>query len=96
MKPICVKCERFYRPKANGTPFVEMMPTGGSERAEPGTSDRDSWTPYKLWMADLWECHGCGHELIVGAGRDPLAEHYQSDFAAKMEAVGATIIVNDC
>ena len=24
MKPICVKCQRFYRPKKNGTSFVEM------------------------------------------------------------------------
>lgn len=96
MKPVCVKCERFYRPKKNGTAFVEMMPRGMRKAAAPGVSDRAAWKPYKLWMADLWICHGCGHELIVGAGNIPLAEHFHPDFGAQVAAYRAAIIVNDC
>jgi len=96
MKPICVKCERFYRPKKNGTPFVEMMPKGGPQVAPPGTSDRDMWQPYKLWMGDLWSCQGCGHELIVGTGSNPLSEHFKPDFEAQVKAWDAKLIVNDC
>ncbi len=96
MKPICVKCERFYRPKKNGKAFVEMMPKGGRDRPEPGIADRDGWEPYKLWMGDLWLCHGCGHELIVGSGYQPIAEHFQPDFSALVEAWRAKITINDC
>lgn len=94
LKPICCLCERFYRPKKNGTAFVEMMPR--DHRAEPGTSDRKSWTPYKLWRGDLWECKGCGHQIIVGAGVSPISEHYMPDFAVQVAAYRAEIVVNDC
>ena len=96
MKPICVKCERFYRPKKNGTPFVEMMPKSGFKRPESGTTDRDAWEPYKLWHGDLWACQGCGHELIVGTGSAPISEHFRPDFTDQIMAWGAKLIVNDC
>jgi hypothetical protein len=94
MKPVCVACERFYRPYKNGTFFLEMMPKDGSRRPESGTEDRDAWKPYKLWMGDLWRCGGCGHELIVGAGIVPISEHYKPEFAEMVEAFRATITVN--
>jgi hypothetical protein len=53
MKPICVKCKKFYRPKENGYCFTEGMPTSSGE-----------WKPYKAWMGDLWECPECGHQLL--------------------------------
>ena len=93
-KPVCVKCQRFYRPKKNGYSFVEGMPKYNG--APPGTIEPDSWQPYKLWHADLWQCQGCGHEIVVGAGCDPIAEHYQPDFAKAVTVFGATLQVNDC
>ena len=68
MKPICVKCQRFYRAKKNGYYFIEGMPDTG---ALPGTAEPEKWHPYKVWSGDLWACEGCGHELISGTGRKP-------------------------
>lgn len=95
MKPICVPCQRFFRPKKNGFSFIEGMPVGNA-RAEPGTSDPDSWKPYKLWMGDLWECHGCGTNIVVGVAGSPLAEHYQTDFTSHVASFGPKLQVNDC
>jgi hypothetical protein len=94
MKPICVKCQRFYRPKKNGTAFIEGMPKGNGVPA--GTEAPEGWKPYKLWIGDLWECFGCGNEVIVGVAPDRIAEHYEPDFAEKVRIFGATIQVNDC
>ena len=93
-KPVCVKCERFYRPKKNGTTIIEMMPVVPG--ACPGTSEREKWKPYKLWMSDLWQCQGCGHELVVGFGQNPIAEHYQENFNQQVEERKAALIINDC
>lgn len=68
---VCAKCNRAMRPKKNGTSFVEMA------------QDR----PYKLWMADLWECQDCGAQILYTAPtQHAVAEHYQPDFLAKMES----------
>lgn len=83
--------------KKSGFYFIEGMPTPGADRAQPGTSQPDRWTPYKVWAGDLWECEGCGHQLVSGTGREPLGEHYQPDFDAKVERLGAAQLqVNDC
>jgi hypothetical protein len=92
MKPICVPCQRFYRPKKNGFPFIEGMPI--DNLTPPGTAAPHEWKPYKLWMGDKWACEGCGHELVVGVG--PIAEHYQPDFAERVERYGIELQVNDC
>lgn len=97
MKPICVPCQRFFRPKKNGYFFVEGMPIGGTHRPPPGKEAADLWKPYKLWVGDLWECLGCGANIVVGVGGGPLAEHFEFDFAAKVEKSGAgQLQVNDC
>jgi ribosomal protein L37AE/L43A len=99
MKPICPKCQRFYRPKKNGYYLIECMPVGG-ERVPPGTERPDLWQPYKLWVGDLWTCDGCGHDLIVGCGHQPVNEHYKPDFKAMVERVesyqGPVPRINDC
>jgi hypothetical protein len=88
MKPICVPCKLFFRAEKNGYYFEEGMPT---------TSDRNGpWQSYKLWSGDLWRCRGCGAEIIVGTGANPMAEHYQSDYAAKIERYQPEIRVDDC
>jgi hypothetical protein len=91
-KPACPKCMRFFRPKKNGIVVNEQMPV--ETAAEPGDIDPTAWKPYKIWMADLWECEGCGFELISGWGPHPAAENYEDCFAEAMKYVTHTI--NDC
>ena len=92
-KPVCVPCQRFFRPKRNGFCWVEGMPEQG---AEPGTSQPEKWHPYKLWNSDLMECEGCGAQIVVGHGAHPLSEHYMPDFDSKVQSWRATLQVNDC
>ena len=95
MKPICKPCQRFFRPKKNGFAFVERMPVVNG--AKPGTEEPEKWKPYKLWDGDLWECKGCGAEIIVGIASEPISEHYLDDFAeTRASYPTADYIVNDC
>ena len=89
LKPVCTKCQRFYRPKKNGIVLLEGMPWG--DNIEPGTSMPDKWLPYKMWRADLWECKGCGHQIISGNSREPLWEHYKGP-----KPIDHDYKVNDC
>ena len=85
LKPICVPCRKFYRPERNGVYFTEGMPSG------------DTWTPYKVWVGDLFKCPECGHELLTGFGCRPIAEHYQDGFTDTRDRLGAAAItINDC
>jgi hypothetical protein len=100
-KPVCVKCRCFYRPKQNGFAWIEGKPHGGAVRVERDENVRglrcpDAWTPYKLWNSDLWACPDCGHEIVVGHGAGPIAEHYEDRFAAEVARHGAELQVNDC
>lgn len=95
MKPICVRCQRFYRPHHTGRRFVEAMPKGGEIRALPGTEHPEQWTPYKVWIGDEWICHGCGNLIIVGVAWQPLSEHYRPDFEGA-RATAMYLQVNDC
>jgi len=94
LKPICVACQRFYRPHRNGVYFIEGMPVG--QNVAPGTAEPERWTPYKLWHGDQWRCEGCGHHIIVGTGRGPVREQHMSDFADMVKSTNATFQVNDC
>lgn len=95
MKPICVPCERFMRPKRNGFYFIEGMPIGNRAPAGKGTDAH--WKPYKLWVGDLWECPDCHATVVSGVGNAPIAEHYQTHFTATVERVGGSqLFVKDC
>lgn len=95
MKPICVPCRRFFRMKKSGYYFLEGMPIGND--VLPGNVDAASWKPYKLWVGDQWKCPDCGAEILSGFGRDRIAEHYEEDFAERVQALGADQLqVNDC
>jgi hypothetical protein len=94
MKPICVPCERFYRPKKNGFSFLEGMPK--SNQAPSGKEHSDLWDDYKLWHGDLWQCPGCSHQIIVGVGSGPISEHYLPDFAGRVKSFAPAFRVNDC
>jgi hypothetical protein len=95
MKPVCVPCQRFFRPKRNGFPFIEGAPKDGLATPH-GKAQPDGWGPYKLWNGDLWECPDCHAEIIVGVGWRPMAEHFQPDFAEQVTSLGAEFQVNDC
>ena len=95
MRPICIRCKRFFHPKKNGFAFLEGMPI--STDALPGKEESEKWKPYKLWMGDLWDCPSCGAEIIVGVGSNRIAEHYESNFDSQIKAWGADQFqVNDC
>jgi hypothetical protein len=82
MRPICVKCHAFYKAKKNGFLFCEMIPL--KEKII-------GWTPYKIWSGDLYECPLCKHQLISGAGREPIAHHFDPDFQELMPKVEGSV-----
>jgi hypothetical protein len=84
----------YYRPKKNGTPYIEMKPNGGA-LAPPGNEAPERWTPYKLWVGDLWECRGCGNTIVIGA-LNPASQDYLPNFDAMIVAMNPKIKVNDC
>lgn len=91
-RPVCVSCQRFFRPKTNGFYWVEGKPT---EYDTPSGKERpDLWVPYKLWMGDLWQCQGCGVEIVVGHGLNPISQDYVKGFAQSVRDV--PLQVNDC
>jgi hypothetical protein len=79
--------------KKQGFYFLEGKPRLGSRFLKPGTADAENWEPYKLWAGDLWECKGCGAQIISGVGRAPVAEHYQDGFGDTVERLGAMFMV---
>ena len=98
MKPICVKCEVFYRPTCNGRYFVEGMPLVSGMT---GNTVRATWKPYKVWVGDEWTCPSCDHVVIVGVGKEPVSEHFRDDMAEWLEAVEGDprrpyLQINDC
>lgn len=101
-KPVCVKCGLFYRPKRNGQVFEEGKPYRSSPddivRFTEQEGERNEWTGYKLWNADLWECKGCGNQIIVGAGARPMAEHFEDNYQERRTSYGGDAIpfVHDC
>ena len=70
-KPICVMCQREYKCEKNGVRALEHF------------SEEDE-AIYKIWSSDKWKCPSCGHEILYGFGLEPIAEHYQDDFTAKL------------
>lgn len=96
MKPICVSCHRFYRPKENGFRFIEGMPKSSDVRPKSGLEEPGAWKPYKVWVGDLWECQGCGSEVIVGTGNVPLSEHFRPGFDSHVQDADRGFQVNDC
>lgn len=97
MKPICVPCQRFFRPVRNGFAFIESRPV--ENPAPPGTAAPESWTPYKLWLGDKWRCRGCGAEIVVGTGVNPISQDFHKDFGDKLAQYGhggELLRVNDC
>ena len=86
MKPVvCVPCRLFLKVKKNGVGIEEGMLRGDS-----------SWGPYKLWQGDLWECDGCGAQIVRGFGRDAISEHFMPSYGAARERFQPLFRVDDC
>jgi hypothetical protein len=99
MRPICVPCKRFFRIKKSGFAFTEGMPMSDQSGrvARPGTLEADRWRPYKVWMADLCECPGCGARILSGFGMEPVSEKHHDGFDVMRAKLGADQFqVNDC
>lgn len=88
-KPVCVKCQRFFKPDKNGVFVLEQKPAMNG--AKPGLEEAHNWIPYKVWQADRYKCDGCGTEIVIGFGYHPLWQDFYS--AAHPEPHHT---VNDC
>lgn len=82
----CVNCRKYFHIKKNGVFVEEGMPVN---------RDGTEWAPYKLWNGDLYECEGCGTLLHIPA-REPLAEHYQADYAEQVNRHQPIARIDDC
>jgi len=60
----CASCKTMLRPRTNEI-YVAVESDGQA---------------YQIWCADLWECPDCGTQIILGYGREPIAEHYEDKF----------------
>ena len=95
MRPICVPCQRFFKPKKNDFYFTEGMEKVNG--ALCGNQAPEDWRPYKIWAGDLYECKGCGAQIVSGFGDAPLSEHYMDGFEHMMKNLKADQFqVNDC
>jgi hypothetical protein len=86
------------RIKKTGFYFVEGMPHGGEEPWD-GRSGKNSvgWTPYKIWVGDLFECPDCHNQTISGVGHQRIAEHYEPGFKMALVNLNALqLLVKDC
>ena len=72
MKPACVRCGLKLKCHRIGQPVVE-------------TSDAGKENDCRLWMTDIHKCPGCGVEIILLFGAQPIAEHYQDDYTETLK-----------
>lgn len=94
-KPVCVKCQRFFRCRKSGFYFTEGKPRGNN--VLPGTADPERWEPYKVWSSDRWECEGCGTVILCGFGSQSITEDFRPDFEDVRRKLQADQFqVNDC
>ena len=80
MKPVCVKCECEFKPHDCGIFVAELFKSANKI--------------YRLWMADIHKCKGCGTEIVTGYAAH-VEKHYEKDLEAKVEELkkrGARIV----
>ena len=87
-KPICVLCQRFFRPFRNGAQMLENKPLDNG--ALPGIEAPTQWTPYKLWMAEPGSV-AVGATIAVGFGKTPIWEKHRGPLSERID-----LCVNDC
>ena|SRR3989442_5487144 len=80
---VCVPCAVFFKVEKNAVAFEEGMGDGRGR-------------PYKLWFADRYQCPQCGTQVLAGLNKEPVAEHYQKDYADWRAAIRPSLFVDDC
>ncbi len=96
-KPVCVKCQCYYRPEKIGFYYTEMKPKGSGGSAIRGVHALHAWEPYKCWAGDKWKCPDCKNEIIIGTPMFPFTEHYKPDFEfLRNQHKAEQLCVNDC
>lgn len=80
--PICVKCQVAYKPKRDGV-FVEVM--GGGR----GTLPLHRFS-YQVFHGDLVECPNCGHQIVVGIGKNPVKQQFEDGYRDFLANIGKT------
>ncbi len=68
MRPVCFKCRCELRPLKNDFIVEEMA---------------DAENPYRVWSTDLWHCVSCGAKVIMGFGKEPIAEQFERDYESR-------------
>lgn len=71
-KEVCVKCGRAMQVLFVGATALEYI-------------DAEKTQPYKLWNSDLSGCKDCGHKVIARFADRPASEHFEDDFAQKVD-----------
>jgi len=84
IRPVCIKCQKEYKVKKSGV-ITELMTTFGGKPAS-----------FELYDSDLWECPGCGHQIIGGFGQKALAQHFEEDYQEVLKRVSTTSQVFKC
>ena len=92
-KPVCVKCGLFFKPKKNGAVWKEGKPVGELRNGKPVDG---TWSSYKLWYGDWWECRQCGSQIIVGIGANPIAHCHESVYRELKKDMKPVVFVEDC
>jgi len=72
--PVCVRCQVEFRQIRSGVAVIDMF-------SQPPR-------PYQIWMADLFECPVCKARIVSGFGRNPLAQHFEPNFAQWLQEAG--------
>ena len=70
---VCRLCLRWFRRMHVGVYVEERTRVAGES------------VPYRLWHADLHECPSCGYQIVAGFGTEPVAEHYEPEYAGLSE-----------
>lgn len=67
---VCATCSVEMKPAKVGVTVIEYAKAVG---------------PYRIWMADMWQCTKCGWKAILNFAHKPSAEHFQEAFQAALE-----------
>lgn len=73
---VCVQCNKQMICFKTGAKVLETFNQG---------------QPFQLWDADVFACPECGNKVVVGFGRNPLSQHWHTDFEQQLDRWKPTI-----
>jgi len=71
-RPVCVRCNHFMRVAHNGVYAIE--------HGVDDPTDQATRTPYRIWMADQFECPICDAVILTAFGKEPVSERHKHGF----------------